>query len=115
MARPVKQDDERAERHPPAPISRPAEEGLSPDRRPGSPASSEADFIAAGSLKAFQSSRRPCPHRPWPRFLELNRIGDGVSQLARAMNAEREFRGDWRDVEREVRRLLEKVAAAYGS
>jgi hypothetical protein len=46
---------------------------------------------------------------------ELNRIGVNVNQLARAQNGGREFRGDWQDVERDLRSILEKVAAAYGS
>ena len=46
---------------------------------------------------------------------ELNRIGVNVNQLARAQNADKEYRGDWRAIEEELRRLLEKVAAAYVS
>lgn len=46
---------------------------------------------------------------------ELNRIGVNVNQLARAQNADREYRGDWRALEAELHRLLEKVASLYGS
>ena len=46
---------------------------------------------------------------------EVNRIGVNVNQLARAQNAEREFRGDWQSIAAEVKRVLGKVASAYGS
>lgn len=46
---------------------------------------------------------------------ELNRIGVNVNQLARAQNADREFRGDWQAVEGELRRVIAKVVKAYGS
>ena len=46
---------------------------------------------------------------------EINRIGVNVNQLTRALNAGREFRGDWQDISNELRRVLEKVASAYGS
>lgn len=48
-------------------------------------------------------------------LFELNRIGVNVNQLTRAMNAGKEFRGEWQDLTTELRRVLDKVAAAYGS
>ena len=74
---------------------------------------SEADYVRRRIL-GF-TVQPPAPKADAARVSELNRIGVNVNQLARATNADREFRGDWRDVERELRRLLEKVAAAYGS
>ena len=46
---------------------------------------------------------------------ELNRIGVNVNQLARAQNSDREFVGDWVAIEAELRRVIGKVALAYGS
>jgi len=46
---------------------------------------------------------------------EINRIGVNVNQLARAHNAEREFRGDWRSIRDELERVLRKVATSYGA
>ncbi|MCI0658385.1 MAG: MobC family plasmid mobilization relaxosome protein [Acidobacteria bacterium] len=46
---------------------------------------------------------------------EVNRIGVNVNQLAKAMNADRDFRGDWEAIAVELRRVLGKVAKAYGS
>lgn len=44
---------------------------------------------------------------------EVNRIGVNVNQIAFAINAGREYRGDWGAVYDEVCRVLDKVAARY--
>ena len=46
---------------------------------------------------------------------EVNRIGVNVNQLAHAFNADRMFRGDWEAIRDEVARVLDTVAARYGS
>lgn len=46
---------------------------------------------------------------------ELNRIGVNVNQLARAQNADREFRGDWQAIEIELRRVIALVMASCGT
>src|SRR3569833_2223355 len=46
---------------------------------------------------------------------EINRIGVNANQLARVQNSDREFRGDWQAIAAEVKRVLGKVASAYGS
>jgi hypothetical protein len=61
------------------------------------------------------SVQPPAPKADAALVSELNRIGVNVNQLARAQNGGREFRGDWQDVEQDLRRVLVKVAEAYGS
>ena len=79
---------------------------------------------SAGALSGSEFIRRRAlslPVKPPARkadgdlLFELNRIGVNVNQLARATNAEREFRGDWQTLAKELRRVLDKVADAYGS
>lgn len=78
--------------------------------------------LAALSVSEFLRRRalgltvQPPPGRADAALLsELNRIGVNVNQLARAYNADREFRGDWQALSAEVRRLLVKVAESYGA
>lgn len=79
------------------------------------------DAIIAG-LEPHEFARRrvlgspihPPPGRADAALIsEINRIGVNVNQLARAQNADKEYRGDWRAIETELRRVLEKVAAIY--
>jgi hypothetical protein len=78
----------------------------------------------AAALSVSEYARRRAlslPVQPPPRIAdaalvsEINRIGVNVNQLARSQNADREFRGDWKAIEAELRRVLAKVAEVYGS
>lgn len=44
---------------------------------------------------------------------EVNRIGVNVNQIAFALNAGRDYKGDWDAVYDEVCRVLDKVATRY--
>jgi hypothetical protein len=46
---------------------------------------------------------------------EVNRIGVNVNQLAFAVNADRQFKGDWEAIRDELTRVLDKVASRYDS
>lgn len=72
-----------------------------------------ADFIRRRALgQPVQAS----PRRADASMLsELHRIGVNVNQLARATHMERDFVRHWEAIEGELRDVLEKVAAAYGS
>jgi hypothetical protein len=82
-----------------------------------------AQALAAGLAPHEYARRRvlgfqvsPAPRQADAALVsEINRVGVNVNQLARAQNAEREFRGDWRAVRVELQRVLEKVATRYGA
>ena len=82
-----------------------------------------AQAALAGLLPHEYARRRVLAHtvHPAPRradgdvLYELNRIGVNVNQLAKAHNAGREFRGDWQAIAEELHRVLDRVAALYGS
>ncbi|MEZ6069481.1 MAG: plasmid mobilization relaxosome protein MobC [Pirellulales bacterium] len=66
--------------------------------------------------RALSLPVQPTPSRIDGRLLaELNRIGVNVNQLARSINTDREFRGDWRAIKEELTRLLAAVSRAYDS
>jgi len=72
-----------------------------------------AEFIRRRALGLVV---QPPPRRADAALIsEINRIGVNVNQLARSVNAERTFLGDWRDIADELRRVIALVARSYGS
>ena len=64
-----------------------------------------------GAPVAITSSYRTDP----ALISELNRIGVNLNQLARAVNMDREFEGDWGQLAIELRRVLTLLMARDGS
>lgn len=82
-----------------------------------------AQAALAGLLPHEYARRRVLGHivHPSPSRMDaatlcdLNRIGVNANQLAKATNAGREFRGVWQVIAEEIQRVLDRVAALYGS
>jgi hypothetical protein len=111
MARPTKEPDEK--RSKPVPTRFTVAERVHLGQQAKAAGLTLSEFVRRRALGFVV---QPPPARADAALVsELNRIGVNVNQLARSQNADREFRGDWKAIEGEMRRLLAKVARAYGA